>query len=314
MSLKRLTLAACAALAAFTFAGLARAQGSTSAPPSARFEGLYPEGPVVIDDALYVAEMTGHRVTRLTEDAAAPNGYRREVFFQRDGCGPTALAEIAEGRIAVLCHLEGGVAILDRQGRLLRMIYESVDGVRLDSPNDISADGAGGAFFSNAGIFNPRAPAMGRVMRLGTDLTVSTVADGLKYANGVAVDRAGARVLVSEHLAQRVLAFPLHKSLTRLGAPKTLLTRKRIAAAIELGDAITGPDGLEIAPDGSVLVSIYGGGGYLKLTPQGDLTRHGAETRFLCATAVWGERVVLAGAYRNDRPPLAGLIEIRDGY
>lgn len=300
--------------AALTIAAVAWAAVPDAAAQSARLAALYPEGPVVIDGDLYVAEMTGHRVTRIAEDPAEKTGYRRETFFERDGCGPTALAEISGGRIAILCHLEGAVAIADRAGRLLSMIRESADGVRLDSPNDISADGGGGAFFSNAGVFHPAAEARGRVMRLAPDLTVRSVASGLRYANGVAVDPAGGRVLVSEHLARQVLAYRLSEDGERLSGPVTLIDFKEIGALVSLADPLTGPDGIEIAPDGAILVAIYGGGAYLRLAPDGRLTRHDVETRYLCSLAVWGERLALAGAFRNDQPPYRGLIDIRSPF
>lgn len=279
-------------------------------PPLVDLPGLYPEGPVTIDGDLYIAEMTGDRVTRLVVESGERTGYRREVFFARKGCGPTALAQISEERLAVLCHLEGGVAIIDRGGALLRFITRSSDGVRLDSPNDISSDGAGGAFFSNSGVFHPNPKAHGRVMRLAPDLSVRTVAKGLSYANGVAVDRKNNRVIVSEHLAQQVLSFPLSTDLESLGSPVTLIDFKEIGALVSLDHPLTGPDGVELAPDGSVLVAIYGGGAYLRRAPTGLLTRRAAKTRFLCSLAFWRGRLVLVGAFRNDRAPYPGLIEI----
>lgn len=303
--------------AALALVGLSLLGSPAKADAVFRQPALYPEGPVVIAGALYVAEMTAHKVTRIRDDAAAPGGYRVETFFKRDGCGPTALAEIAGTRRVILCHLEGALAITDADGRLERMIRVSADGVRLDSPNDVSADGAGGAIFSNAGRFHPQAAATGRVMRLAPDLSVSTLVSGLRYANGVAVDRARARVLVSEHLAQRVLSFPLQEPPERaddlaLGAPSVLIDRRELARHVALVDPLTGPDGIEIAPSGAALVSIYGGGAVIEIETDGArVATHGAETPYLCATAVWGDRLVLAGAYSNRTAPYEGLIEIR---
>lgn len=286
---------------------LALAAAAQAAPPIGEIQGSYPEGPVVIDGALYVAEMGAHRVRRFEE--TAEGGLRQDVFFQREGCGPTALAALDAARIVVLCHLEGALAVVDRAGALQALITETEAGQRIDSPNDVSADGRGGAYFSNAGRFDPVAEAEGRVMRLAPDLTVATLAEGLAYANGVAVDDARGRVLVSEHMAGRVLAFPMEEE-GRLGAAQTVLSRERIAALIPLPSPVIGPDGIEIAPDGAVLVALYASGRYLRLSPEGDLAAHGAGTPFLCNLTFWRGRLVLAGAFDNRNWPLPGLIEI----
>lgn len=278
------------------------------APPEAELEALYPEGPVVIDGDLYIAEMSGHRVRRFTLDAEGR--LKGEVFFARPGCGPTALAALDAERIVALCHLEGALAVLDRDGALLSVISRSTDGVRLDTPNDISADGRGGAYFSNAGRFFPGAEARGRVMRIAPDLSVVSVADGLAYANGVATDAARGRLLVSEHLARRVWAYPILPE-GGLGAREPLIAPERLEALAESDDPLMGPDGIEIAPDGTARVALYGAGRYLRLDPDGTLTAHPAKTRYLCNLALWRGRLALAGAFDNTAWPLPGLIEIR---
>ncbi|MEL6979966.1 MAG: SMP-30/gluconolactonase/LRE family protein [Pseudomonadota bacterium] len=278
-----------------------------AAPPAAR-EALYPEGPVVIGEALYVAEMTADRIIRLRW--APEGGLRAETYFRREGCGPTAMAEIAGGRRAVLCHLEGAVLIVDESGAVERVITVSEDGVRLDSPNDISADGAGGAYFSNAGIFSPHAPARGRVMRLAADLSVTSAAEGLAYANGVAVDHARGRVLVSEHLARRVLAYPLRAD-GALGAPETLIPRAEIDRVAPGAEPLMGPDGIEVTGEGEILVALYGAGRFLRRSPGGALSAEPAATPYLCNLTIWDGALVLVGAYDNRQRPYPGLIEIR---
>ena len=300
----RTALAGLAALLAALFTALPAAKAQPFRQPA-----LYPEGPVVIGEALYVAQMTAHKVTRLTADPTAPGGYRAEDFFERAGCGPTALAALDGDRLVILCHLEGALAITDRRGALLSVIRESADGVRLDSPNDVSADGAGGAVFSNAGRFDPRAAATGRVMRIAPDLTVVTLAKGFRYANGVAVDAERRLIHVSEHLNQRVVSLR-YRGAFEVFEMIEALPRDAIAEKVSLEDPYTGPDGIEIAPDGALLVAIYGGGAFLRLAKSG-LTRHEVETRYLCNLAVWNGRLALAGAYNNRIRPYEGLIELR---
>lgn len=282
---------------------------SVSTGRADRLPASYPEGPVVIDDSAYVAEMTTDRVLRLASGAAPESRLRAEVAFERSGCGPTALAPLARDRIVVLCHLEGALAVLDAKWRLMRLITVSDDDVALDSPNDISADGAGGAYFSNAGRFAPAAPPVGRVMRITPDLSVQTVAAGLKYANGVAVDRGRRRVLVSEHLARRVLSFPLRPD-GALGPAEVFLSARDIDALAPFSGPLMGPDGIEIGAAGQVYVAIYGGGAFLKRSADGALSAHPVATRYLCNLTLWNGSLVLAGAYNNSRWPYPGEIAI----
>src|SRR5260221_8803086 len=76
-------------------------------------------------------------------------------------------------------------------------------------PNDSSADDKGGVFLTASGEFSLAAPSTGAVLYLDREGGLHRRAEGIHYANGIAVDGARRRLLVSEHLGRRVLAFPL---------------------------------------------------------------------------------------------------------
>ncbi|HET7410590.1 MAG TPA: SMP-30/gluconolactonase/LRE family protein [Paracoccaceae bacterium] len=211
----------------------------------------YPEGPVWIDGTLYWAEMGADRVMAW-EGAGEPR-----VFFRQEGCGPTALARYREAELLVLCHRAGTLVRTDAEGRPLGTIREDAAGNRLRDPNDASADGHGGVWFTDPGIFSARAPAEGAIYHLGPDGTLTRHVTGLAYGNGIHVDSKGGRLLVSEHMARRVLSYPLRNG--TLGAPEVLIDFAALGIAPPAYPE-AGPDGLEIAPDGTLWVAEYGAG------------------------------------------------------
>ena len=156
--------------------GLARAQQAWS--------GYYPEGPVWIGQTLYWAEMGGDRVMSWA-------GGEPEVAWTRQGCGPTALARFRDDGFAVLCHYEGAVAVLDRDMRVLQMVRATANGLKLRNPNDVSADGQGGVWFTDPGPFTKSAGAVGAVYHLSAGGKLTRHAEGLFYGNGIHVDRQG---------------------------------------------------------------------------------------------------------------------------
>ena len=79
----------------------------------------------------------------------------------------------------------------------------------MQDPNAAVSDGQGGAYFSDAGIFDLQAPATGRVYHLSAMGVMTEVVEAIRYANGVNFDPASRTLYVSEHLARRVLAITL---------------------------------------------------------------------------------------------------------
>ena len=219
-------------------------------------EAGYPEGPLWHDDALFYAEMTRDRVMRHAERNAS-------VFWHQPGCGPTSIApyggaEASEGFL-VLCHLGARLAVLDSQGGFQRWIESDDAGDSLSNPNDSGADGSGGVYFSDPGRFAPQPEPEGRVLYLSADGSVTRVAEHLRYANGVTVDRRGRRLLVSEHIGKRIWEYPI-RGPGLLGPGRILLDLRRYLSEEELADPLAGPDGLELDATGRLFFAVYGTG------------------------------------------------------
>jgi sugar lactone lactonase YvrE len=281
-----------AALAALALA-VSAARGAEA------WQGSYPEGPVWIGETLLWAEMGADRVMAWPGDGAP------QLFFAREGCGPTAVARYRRDEFLVLCHRDGSLVRVGAAGEPLGTIRGDADGNRLRNPNDAAADGAGGVWLTDPGAFSAAARPAGALYHLAADGRLTRHATGLAYGNGVHVD--GDRLLLSEHLARRVLAFPLAGA--GLGPPEVLVDLDTLGLARpEYPEA--GPDGLEVAPDGTLWVAEYGAGRLLAWRPdRGLLAAVPVPAPYVTSIAFGpGGMAAVTGVFVNDRAPLPGRI------
>lgn len=242
-------------------------------------EAPYGEGAVILDDALFYAEMGADRVMRLDLThgptggrAGDPAGGHPALFWSEPGCGPTSFGRLGDNLI-VACHLAGKLVRLAPDGTGLADIATDAQGRRLDHPNGMASDGQGGLYITLSGIFRATAPAAGAVYHLDQTLRLIRVADGLHYANGVVVTGDRAELLVSEHLARRVLRYAI-------AADGELTPRGVFFDFTEgLGAAqprasfsypLSGPDGLARDTQGRVYICDYGAGRILVASKEGD--------------------------------------------
>lgn len=283
-------------LLALAGAGLARADAARVIPAS------YPEGPLWQGESLYFAEMLADRVMVV-------DGGVVRTFFEQRGCGPTAIAPYGEGFV-VLCHLGERVVAVDANGHELRRWTRARPGKMLGRPNDASADGKGGVYFSRPGQFGRGWEPNGWIMHLSAEGVVRPIAGPFAYPNGVHV--AGDVLYVSEHLRGRILRFNIEPG-GRLGRPRTFVNLAQIPrpARYHPPYALTGPDGLEIGPDGNLYVAIYGEGRLLKFSPAGELLgMTELPTRYLTNVAFGKPGVALTGAFDNRAPGSPGEVRI----
>ena len=267
----------------------------------------YPEGPLWHDGRLYYGEMSRDRVMVSDLGTVA-------VFWQLPGCGPVSIAPYRARELLVLCHLSHNLARLSLEGALIDLIDRDAEGRPFVHPNDSSADGLGGVYLTATGEFSLAAPATGAVLHHEAGGALRRLAQGIRYANGIAVDRARRRVLVSEHLNRRILAFPLHDD-GSLGAPAPFFDLAALAP-VAGSDPLAGPDGLELDAEGRLYVAEYGAGRIHRIAAdgrwQGSL---GGLLRYVTDLALLpGDRAAITGARVNDRPPFPGAVVILDRF
>jgi gluconolactonase len=218
---------------------------------------LYPEGPVFERHNLLFADMLMGEILRYDEGDGAP-------IWSDDNCGPTSLARLPSGLWLTSCHLTHELVFLDfTDAEKARQVVRE----DLRRPNDMSA-GAAGVYVTESGEFDPHAPITGKIWLIKAPGEKRMVADNIHYANGVAVTTDGRALLVCEHLAQRVWRYPILPDGT-LG-PRTLAfdVAKNLSGAIA---PLTGPDGIEAAPDGSFYVAINGRASVMHVASGGGL-------------------------------------------
>ncbi|MBL8552411.1 MAG: SMP-30/gluconolactonase/LRE family protein [Hyphomonadaceae bacterium] len=288
----------------FLAAGGVGADVSESIDPRAS----YPEGPLFSGRTLLVAEMGRDQISAYE----GPGYGAKRVFWRRDDCGPTAIAPYGEGGFAILCHLGRKVVIIDARGRDVRDIETDSAGAPFLDPNDCFADGEGGVYFSDPGLFSRDAEREGSLVYLAPDGAVRRLARGLWYPNGVYIDRAEHALYLSEHMAGRVLRYPILGE-GQLGPPHVFAEidfrappfRRRAVPYRERG-----PDGLERGPDGRLYVAIYGEGRVLAFSRRGRLD-FWLETPMRYVTNIAfapnGDAVVV-GPHENLMPPYRGEV------
>jgi sugar lactone lactonase YvrE len=268
-------------------------------------DAQYPEGALWHQGRLYYAEMRRDVVVRSDLKATS-------VFWRRKGCGPVSVAPYSGGFL-VLCHLAHKVVRVSRTGKTIASIARDAEGAPFVYPNAAAADEAGGVYFSSSGVFSLSEPATGAVLYLDAQGKLTRVAEGIRYANGVAVDAARKRLLVSAHLARQVLAFPIL-------SPGKLDERRVLFDFATQGIThkypLAGPDGLEIDADGNVLVAEYGEGRVHRIAADGALagTVDGFAPYVTDTALLPGGRVAVTASRVNDMAPFPGEVVLSDRF
>lgn len=239
------------ASALISFAGIAQAEEVSVINPRA----LFPEGPVLVDGALYYAEYAGHTVTRF-------DGEKNTQIWKQDGCGPSAVIPMGDN-FAITCYDSGKLTVISKDGKDVASYDKDDKGSALVGPNDGVADGKGGVYFTTSGPWES-GPIVGRVLHLNADGKLTEMADDLHYANGITFG-PDKRLYVNESEAGRVISFAVD-------ADGKLSDRRLFVRLYALGEpADAYPDGIKLGPDGNFYVGEYSAGNILVVAPDGKL-------------------------------------------
>lgn len=201
---------------------------------------VFPECPRWRHGRLYFSDMHGHRVW-----CRAPDGVLTEVVSVPDG--PGGLGWLPDGRLLVVSMRGLRVLVVDGDAIAL---WADLDGRVRFQANDLVCDARGGAYVSNFGfdVLHGEAWRTTTLVYVRPDGQPVVVADDLMFPNGMVLADEGRTLIVSEQPACRLVAFDV--------ADDGTLSGRRVWA-----DALPGlPDGLALAPDGSVWAALPIGG------------------------------------------------------
>ncbi|MGZ4493230.1 MAG: SMP-30/gluconolactonase/LRE family protein [Nocardioides sp.] len=156
------------------------------------------------------------RVLTGTADGAvyrlAPDGSRIDRVGQTGG-RPLGLELLPDGRVLV-CDAQRGLLALDPESGHVEELTTLVNGQRMAFCNNAAVHSGGDIFFSDSsrlyGIDRWKADlventASGRLLRRGPDGGVEVLADGLRFANGVALAADESYVAVAETAGRTVV-------------------------------------------------------------------------------------------------------------
>lgn len=187
------------------------------------------------DGGIHRISADGSRVTRIADTGGRPLG----------------LEVATDGRILV-CDARRGLLWVDPADGTVTPIVEAVDGVPLQFCNNAAIATDGTIYFSDSSTHFPierwkdefvQNTRTGRLLRRDPDGTVTTLLDGLAFANGVALAADESFVVVAETAARTVVRY--------------WLTRERAGLRDKLASDLPGyPDNVARGSDGLIWVTL----------------------------------------------------------
>ena len=127
-------------------------------------KAAFPEGPAFVDGKLLYVEYGGNTI--LSWD-----GKTNTKLWEQAGCGPSAVLPLGDD-LAVTCYDSGTIARVSKDGKTVATYDKAEDGSALQGPNDITADGKGGVYFTASGPWEA-GPIVGKVFHLAADGTIT---------------------------------------------------------------------------------------------------------------------------------------------
>jgi gluconolactonase len=227
---------------------------------------LGPEGPVLVDGGLYYVGWVSGTLSKW-------DGAKSVVLNNLPGCGHNGLALTTRKTFLLACTDDPGAILeLDMTGKLLRRWDADTAGRPFKGGiNDVVVTANGGAY---ATLWGPSTDlptlVVGGVLYLAPGARDWVlVADGLDYANGVAVSPDQKTLYVNETVGNIMQSYTINAGGTLSNrsnfALLNLLTKNRVDSWW------LGPDSMKVDAKGNIYVAQWFGGKVLKLSPQGKL-------------------------------------------
>lgn len=208
-------------------------------------------------------------MTAISQIARAPrDGGEAAIWAHVPAANGHAIA--ADGSHLVMASV-GAILRLDATGRIAKVLATEAGGAPFVYPNDVALDPQrGGAWCTDSGYQETPAEIdgtpRGRIIRIDAEDRAGVAADGIAYANGVALSPDGRHLYVSESTTKRLWSYPVDAG-GALGA-RQLLAEVPSEPGVQMV-----PDGISVARDGRLFVAHYGAGEVLVYLPDGTLQR-----------------------------------------
>lgn len=216
----------------------------------------FTEGPAYSPKGyLLFSDIPNSRIVRVNSDGMAsdfmkPSGKSNGLMF--DAANHLYVCQGEARRVVRVGAVDGKIEVL----------CDQFEGKKLNSPNDLALDYAGGLYFTDPryGSEEDREQKVMGVYYVDAEGKTSRVIDSLQRPNGVLVAAAGQQLIVAEPNKREVWVYPI-TSPGKIGEGKIIFT----------GDATLdggGPDGMALDGEGRIYCTYKS---VVVLTPAGEL-------------------------------------------
>lgn len=258
---------------------------------------FYPEGPMIQDNELSLTQYSKNNILKIESKSKVP-----KVFWADDKCGPASQIKINKsGQILVSCYDKNELVLIDSRGKTLKRFNHP----KMIGPNDFALIDEKTVLVTASGIFDPKAPISGRIFSLKNG-QFEILAENIHYPNGLAHIPEYKKVIVSEHLANRLISFDFDGN---------KLTNKKIFYELPRtsNDLYLGPDGLKKRfSKNSLLLAHYGGGQILEVDFTGNLIRkYPLQDKYPTNLALQNDKEMFVTIMKDAvNPPFSGRIDV----
>ncbi|VTR99961.1 SMP-30/gluconolactonase/LRE family protein [Tuwongella immobilis] len=204
----------------------------------------FTEGPTVDRQGnLYFTDIPNQRIHRI--DPTGKQTIFREPSNQANGLmdGP--------GDELFACEMNGALVALTRDGKSRRVLADAYQGQRLNAPNDLVLDRAGGIYFTDPEYGSPKPLPQGKtaVYYRAENGTITRLIDDLKNPNGIILSPDEQTLYVIPSSQSTMMSYPVI-SPGKLGPAKLFCTLEQ-----PMGKTNSGGDGLTVDTQGNLYIT-----------------------------------------------------------
>ncbi|MFN8099564.1 MAG: SMP-30/gluconolactonase/LRE family protein [Dermatophilaceae bacterium] len=263
-------------------------------------DGLaFGEGPRWRDGRLWFSDFYRRAVFTLTEDGA-------ETEVVDVPTQPSGLGWLPDGRLLVSSMTDRTVLRLEPDGTLA--VHADLTAYADHHVNDLVTDAAGRAYVGNFGydlhhdmaerdvptILGDESAGATRLVRVDPDGSVTVVAEGVRFPNGMALIDEGRTLILAETLRLQLTAFDV--------APDGSLSNRRVWAST--APQMVAPDGICADPQGGIWVAAALGAAVVRYAEGGEVTGmvETSQNAFACALGGADGRTLFAMTAPGSEP------------